>query len=119
MAHEDDLLAQKRPCANCPWRTDVLPGEFTPERYRKLAASAYDLSPVIFACHKSPTGGEVACAGFLERGADHNIAVRLAYAFGRLELIDRSGGLHLHDDYRAMAIANGVAPDDPALEPCR
>lgn len=106
------------PCAACPWRKDVAPGEFRAERYRKLAASAYDRSFVIFACHKSKEGGEIACAGFLERGADHNLAVRLAY-MGRLEFKDRSGGLELHEDYRALAVANGVEPDDPALAPCR
>jgi hypothetical protein len=28
-------------------------------------------------------------------------------------------GLSLHANYRAMAIANGVDPDDPALARCR
>lgn len=115
----DDLPAQKRPCANCPWRTDAPPGEFPVERYRRLAASAYDGSVVLFACHKSLDGGEVTCAGFLERGALHNMAVRLAYATGRLEHLDRGGGHRLHASYKAMAIANGVPPDDPALQPCR
>ena len=29
------------------------------------------------------------------------------------------GGHELHENYRAMAIANGVAPDDPVLGACR
>lgn len=118
-AQPDALPAQRRPCTNCPWRADAQPGEFTAERYRVLAASAYDRSFMIFTCHKSPEGGEVVCAGFLERGAEHNLAVRLAYSQRRLERFDRSGGLRLHSSYRAMAIANGVAPDEPLLEPCR
>lgn len=28
-------------------------------------------------------------------------------------------GHELFENYRAMAIANGVAPDDPILAPCR
>ena len=113
----DRLPARSRPCANCPWRLDVAPGEFPAERYRALAASAEDMSRVIFTCHKSAEI-DVACAGFLARGADHNLSIRLAY-MGRLERRDRSGGLALHADYRAMAIADGVAPDDPALRGCR
>jgi hypothetical protein len=110
----------RRPCVNCPWRLDVEPGEFTAERFAQLAASAYDMSPVIFSCHKSPDGREFACAGFLARGAEHNLAVRLALARRELDRKhDYSGGLALHPSYRAMAEANGVAPDDPALGPCR
>ena len=29
------------------------------------------------------------------------------------------GGHELHDNYREMAIANGVSPDDPSLAECR
>ena len=113
------MRAQARPCAECPWRIDVAPGRFEPERYQALAATAEDLSVRIFSCHKSAEGADVVCAGFLERGAMHNLAIRLAYVSNEIELLDRSGGLDLHEDYRAMAIANGVDPDDPALGPCR
>lgn len=116
----NELRAQRRPCAECPWRVDVAPGQFPAERYRTLAASAYDLSHVIFACHKSTEGSDVVCAGFLARGADHNLAVRMAYSRGDLDFdVNRAGPFALHDDFRSMAIANGVAPDDPALGPCR
>lgn len=115
----DKLRAQARPCAECPWRVDVEPGKFGPDRYIALATTAYDLSNRLFACHKSAEGGEVVCAGFLERGADHNLSVRLAYIQGDLTFEDRSGGHELREDFRAVAIANGVDPDDPALGPCR
>jgi hypothetical protein len=29
------------------------------------------------------------------------------------------GGHRLYDNYRSMAVANGVDPDDPILAPCR
>lgn len=109
------LLACARPCANCPWRTDAAPGEFAADKYRELAATARDMATAVFTCHKTPTGRERVCAGFLERGADHNLAVRLAYSGKRLEFTDRSGGLDLHPNYRAMAEANGVDPSDPEL----
>lgn len=110
---------QRRPCAECPWRRDVAPGQFSPERFIALANTTYDMSMVQFACHKAPGGGEFACAGFLERGAVHNLAVRLAYGGGRYERCDRSGGLELVDDYREMAIRNGVPRSHPALKACR
>lgn len=112
------MKAQIRPCAECPWRRDAL-GQFTPERFIALAHTAYDMSMVQFACHKSPEGGEFACAGFLERGADHNLAVRLCYISGAYERLDRSGGVDLVDDYREMAIRMGIPACHPALRPCR
>jgi hypothetical protein len=113
------LSAPNRPCGNCPWRLDVEPGEFSAERYKVLAASAYDRSFVIFQCHKSTDEKPVACAGFLSRGAAHNLAVRLAYSSRGLEPKDRSGGLELHPNFRSLAVANGVEPDDCSLSDCR
>lgn len=113
------MRAQLRPCTECPWRTDVEAGRFPPERYERLAATAHDCSWSIFACHKSTEGNDVVCAGFLARGAEHNLAIRMALAHGEIDPIDRSGGFDLFADYRAMAVANGVDPADPLLEPCR
>jgi hypothetical protein len=74
----------------------------------------------MFACHKSSDGKDVVCAGFLARGADHNLAVRMAYSSGDLAFdVNRAGCYALHDSYRQMAIANGVAADDLDLRPCR
>jgi hypothetical protein len=55
----------------------------------------------------------------LLRGADNNLAVRMGYFTGRLKGDVHDGGHELHNNYRAMAIANGVAADDPALAACR
>lgn len=113
------MKAQARPCANCPWRRDVAPGEFPTERYRALAVTAEDMSQVIFQCHKTSDGKPVACAGFLSRSANHNLSVRLAYMTGSLAPIDRSGGLDLHPNYTSLAVANGVRANDPALAKVR
>lgn len=59
------------------------------------------------------------CAGFALRGAAHNLGARLAARAGRLRLEAIESPYPLHDSYRAMAVANGVAPDDPALAACR
>lgn len=60
-----------------------------------------------------------ACAGFLLRGAEHNLAVRLKRMTG--EIVDdvRDAGHELHANYRAMAVANGVPAEDSALSACR
>lgn len=52
------------------------------------------------------------------RGAEHNLSVRLMHINGQVGPVD-DGGHELFENYRAMAIANGVDPDDPALAPCR
>ncbi len=110
---------QTRPCAECPWRTDVARGQFAAERFRDLAATAYDMAVAQFACHKSPEGGEFGCAGFVMRGATHNLGARLAARAGRLRRGEIDSPYPLHASYRAMAIANGVDPDDPVLAACR
>ena len=107
------------PCGGCPWRVDQV-GSFPAESFRLSARTAYDLSEVAFACHESGSVNPATCAGFLLRGATHNLAVRLALIRGDVELDQVSDGGHLlHQSYRAMAMANGVAVDDPALVLCR
>jgi len=103
------------PCSECPWRTDVPVGKFPPERFRTLARCAEDMSGVLFACHKSPEGGEFACAGFLLQSGAHNLLVRLS----RELFTDLRSAHPLFPTYRAMAIANGVKARDPALKNCR
>jgi hypothetical protein len=110
---------QSSPCAECPWRMDVAPGRFPADRFRDLAVTAYDMAVDQFACHKSPQGREFGCAGFVLRGATHNLGARLAARAGRLDLREIASPFPLHESYRAMAIANGVDPDDPSLESCR
>lgn len=104
----------KRPCAECPWRTDVPPGKFPASRFRALAGTAYDMARTIFACHMSKEGGEVTCAGYLIRQGAHNLTLRLAQQ--RFEV---ASDAPLFPTYRAMAIANGVSPDDLSLRECR
>jgi len=114
-----DLEAPKKPCAECPWRCDVPIGIWPVERFISLANTAYDMNIGIFACHKSAEDHPTVCAGFLARGADHNLTIRRAYMTGKLERIERSGGHPLYSSYRAMAIANGVSQGELALARCR
>lgn len=109
-----------RPCSNCPWRVDAPVGAFPAEAYRHSARTAYDMAQTTFGCHNSTTEKPATCAGFLLRGADHNLTVRLAVMQGHIDQRRLSDdGVELYEDYRAMAEANGVKPDDPVLIPCR
>lgn len=109
---------RRKPCAKCPWRVDAT-GEFPAEAFRHSASTAYDMAQHTFACHEAGAKKPATCAGFLLRGADHNLAVRLGFITGRLKGDVNDGGHVLHKNYRAMAIANGVHAEDAALAACR
>ncbi|HGO6104929.1 TPA: DUF6283 family protein [Burkholderia cepacia] len=77
------------------------------------------ITPETFACHESGVRKPAMCAGFLLHGADHNLSVRIKSIQGdRFDDVE-DGGHQLYENYRAMAIANGVSPDDPVLAQCR
>ncbi|WP_455233403.1 DUF6283 family protein [Geopseudomonas aromaticivorans] len=109
---------RRKPCADCPWRRDAV-GKFPAEAFRHSAETAYDLSEHVFSCHASGIRKPAVCAGFLLRGAYHNLSVRLGYIKGHFADDVSDAGLELFDGYREMAIANGVDPDDPVLALCR
>jgi hypothetical protein len=64
------------------WRVDAN-GEFPAEAFRHSASTAYDMAQHTFACHESGSKKPATSAGFLLRGADHNLAVRLGFMTGR------------------------------------
>ncbi len=110
----------RQPCPQCPWRKDVPVGRFPPERYVALAKTAYDQSFTVFQCHKTSDGRPLYCAGFLLRGATHNLSARMAWGRGIIDMYKVSDGGHeLFDNYREMAEANGVDPEDHVLRECR
>jgi hypothetical protein len=109
---------RRKPCQGCPWRKDTV-GSFPSEAFVHSASTAYDMATHMFGCHESGTVKPATCAGFLLRGADHNLAARIGYITGKYKHDISSDGLSLHVNYRAMAVANGVDPNHPALEHCR
>jgi hypothetical protein len=109
---------RRHPCSKCPWRVDAT-GEFPAEAFRHSAGTAYDMAQHTFGCHESGAQKPATCAGFLLRGGAHNLSVRLGYMTGRIKDNVSDGGHQLYENYRAMAIANGVAPDDEILALCR
>lgn len=110
---------RRKPCSTCPWRVDAV-GEFPAEAFRHSAGTAYDMAGSEFGCHQSDAGKPATCAGYLLRGARHNMATPLKVITGKIDFDSISDdGLELFNSYRAMAVANGVAPDDPVLDQCR
>jgi hypothetical protein len=105
----------KKPCPECPWRRDVPVGKFPPARFTLLAPTAYDMARRVFACHMSAEGSEFACAGFIAR-CPHNLTLRLSHIYPSSVNVE---GVPLFDNYRQMAIANGVSPKAAALTRCR
>lgn len=109
---------RRSPCPDCPWRLDAT-GIFPSEAFRHSASTAYDMAEKTFACHQSGTDKPAICAGFLLRGADHNLSVRLKRMKGTIQNDVTDNGHALYENYKAMAIGNGVDEDDPVLKGCR
>ncbi|WP_367273879.1 DUF6283 family protein [Niveispirillum sp.] len=111
---------RRQPCGGCPWLVRNV-GTFPAEAFRLSANTAFDMSMHSFACHESGAEKPATCAGFLLRNAANNIGVRLAVRSGQVDLAEVKEPLNdpLWPSYRAMAIGNGVAPDDPAIARCR
>jgi hypothetical protein len=110
---------RKTPCEGCPWKTEN-DGLFPADAFKVSANTAYDMATHTFGCHESGQKSPATCAGFLLKGADHNLKVRMDYCQGKYTRgCVTDGGHDLHNNYREMAEANGVDPDDPILKPCR
>ena len=110
---------RREPCSDCPWRRDAI-GAFPASAFRHSANTAYDMAGSTFGCHQSGTEKPAMCAGFILRGAGHNMGARLAAIKGEVDPSQVTDGGHkLHGSYRAMAIANGVSPRAECLKRCR
>lgn len=97
-------------CDECPWRTDVPPGRFPPERFKKLASSCEGgIGKPMFACHKSPEDAPFACVGYLiVEGPEENLGVRLALIQHKYDPAKLVATGPLYESFDAMARANGV-----------
>lgn len=102
-------------CSGCPWRVDQT-GTFPAEAFRISASTSYDGAFEMFACHEAGAAKPVTCAGFLLQNSVNNIGARIKGIAGGA---DCCSDVELFPSYREMAIANGVASDDPALARCR
>lgn len=110
---------RRTPCPGCPWVVKNT-GSFPAEAFRLSAGTSYDMADHSFGCHERGSEKPTTCAGFLLRNAAHNLSVRLSVALHGWALRTlRQGRRKLHASYRAMAIANGVDPNDPVLARCR
>lgn len=110
---------RKTPCHGCPWVVEN-DGSFPAEAFLHSASTAYDMASRLFGCHSSGTKKPAICAGFLLKGSDHNLAVRLALMNRRIDLGQiTEGARKLHATYASMAVANGVPHDAQEIQPCR
>lgn len=108
----------KEPCAECPWKRKTPTHKFPAEAFRRLAYSAYDMSLQVFTCHMSSEATPAVCAGFLLQ-CEHNLSIRLAQLKGDLDVERIRADAPLFSNFKEMAVANGVDPNDPCLKPCR
>lgn len=109
-------MSCRRPCTECPWRVDVEPGQFPPERYEALRDTTGrpgDEAPLgapMFACHKSPEGREFVCAGWQASVGLDNIQARLSASQGRIDPEGFRPGPdwpELHASYEALEAHHG------------
>lgn len=121
LVHNEGRHVHRRtPCAECPWRMDVPTGVFPAQAFRESAPTAYDGAFGTFSCHMQKTSAPSTCAGFLLRHSENNVGVRLSQGRERIDIETVSdGGLPVYPSYREMAVANGVAADDPVLDNVR
>lgn len=118
-AAEGDRHYRRKPCGGCPWVIENT-GDFPAQAFEHSANTSEDMSLHVFACHESGSERSSTCAGFLLRGADNNLAVRLGISQGKYELDQvHEDERELYDSYREMAVGNGVDPESPALKDVR
>jgi hypothetical protein len=114
-----DKRYRRKPCEGCPWVIENT-GDFPAEAFEHSAETSVDMSEHVFACHESGSERSSTCAGFLLRGADNNMAIRLRLSRGEIDYsLIHEDERELFDNYRAMAVANGVDPNSPALKDVR
>lgn len=110
--------AQPRPCTGaepCPWRRDAPRGQFPAAAYRHSADTSRPGTNRAFACHSSTSEKLKICAGWLLVEGHRNPQIHARMTFGDLARPELPEAVELYSSYRAMAIANGVDPADPAL----
>jgi len=101
------MKGKRKQCKKCPWLKTTNPREipdgYCERKHADLAGTIANLNITdpheiarglgakrlrIMACHESMPGKEISCAGWMNHqlGAGNNIALRLAVAFGRMEV---------------------------------
>jgi Family of unknown function (DUF6283) len=100
----------KKPCDNCPWRRDALPGYWDPQHFRDIWQSCQDDGQALMLCHKSKPGEKVniPCAGYVIVVGYESIGVRIATTLGRLNPEEYKTDEPLYETFEEMMDANEV-----------
>ncbi|MDX3020072.1 DUF6283 family protein [Streptomyces acidiscabies] len=119
VGYDGPSAAPRRPCTGqepCPWRRDAPLGQFPAEAFVHSAPGNRTGGPSgRFGCHSSTPARPLLCAGWLLSGADGNDEILGMMDAGVLARPELPDGVELYESYAEMAVANGVAPDLPAL----
>lgn len=106
---------RRYPCAECPFRRDTKPGQFSSRRYDALrkTSTSPGIDTPMFGCHKGAPGTDedLACAGWLAVAGNAHPMVRLAVLTGQLDPADLQparGWPELFASYDEMAEAQGA-----------
>lgn len=106
-------VGKRRPCAHCPWRTDVYGPTDIPrwqsDLASQLAATCRDDGMKVMSCHEYPPGAEQVCAGFAMQIGYHSIGLRLLHLLGQYDPAQfEAGSVPLHPGFEAMLRAHDV-----------
>ncbi len=104
----------RRPCGNCPWRTDAPREHWDPEHFRSIARTCRGDGMHVMLCHKAkgerPAPDAPVCQGWVRVLGFDAIGVRIAAMTGRVaeaEVFDREGP-ELFKSFDDMLDANRI-----------
>ena len=112
-------------CAECPWRRDVAPGQFSVQRFEDLRPCVEQGFGRLFACHKSPEEDKRACVGYVlnqlrEDGrGPQNFNLRKLLSSGRIEPEKMTLVGPQYENYDEMVEANRLAEEKKSAESSR
>lgn len=101
-----------RPCATCPWRKatrtcDIPGGGLSADLSRRMRDSMEEtpFGSTVMQCHVA----DHACAGFVLKVRFDSVGLRLAAAWGLVDVDDyEDGGIEMWESFDAMLAAHGV-----------
>lgn len=104
----------KRPCANCPFRSDGAGIELHPGRIEGIVSSLLADDQETFVCHKTLDKERMTCAGaigFMAKTGRLPVVARLGLAFGLITKADIDASAAMVIDPSTLATCSSVNED--------